>query len=147
MPDRLGNGGLHPRSTHGVTRHTVPLPGIRIQRSRKKGVQLPESARYVGRPTIWGNPFEHRHWGHAKATLHHDRWLHGQLGALSLESMGFSVAEIDALFRLRERVMTRLHSLAGCNLACWCPITSRWCHADNLLRMIPFHADCERWAA
>ncbi len=29
----------------------------RIQRKRTKGWRMPEGAVYVGRPTIWGNPF------------------------------------------------------------------------------------------
>ena len=29
----------------------------RIQRRRTKGWRMPEGAIYVGRPTIWGNPY------------------------------------------------------------------------------------------
>jgi hypothetical protein len=119
----------------------------RICRSRRKGATLPAGAIYVGRPTIWGNPFMDRQWGHAKSVLLHQRWLHGRLGALSLERMGFSLGEIEALYRLRERVLTSLHSLAGKDLACWCPLKSRWCHADTLLDMTPVYADYDRFAA
>lgn len=96
---------------------------------------------------MWGNPFEHRRWGHAKATILHEHWLGGHLGALTLERMGFSPAEIDGLFRLRIRVLTGLHRLHGHDLACWCPLSSAWCHAITLLRLAPAHAEFERWAA
>lgn len=32
----------------------------RIQRKRTAGWRMPEDAVYVGRPTRWGNPFQHR---------------------------------------------------------------------------------------
>lgn len=61
--------------------------------------------------------------------------------------MGFSPAEIDAMERLRARVLTNLHRLSGHDLACWCPKTSDWCHAETLLQLAAIHADYERWAA
>lgn len=63
------------------------------------------------------------------------RWVNGQLAALSLERLGFSPAEINALARRRARLLTQLPQLAGHHLACWCPLTSRWCHADVLLAL------------
>ena len=87
MSDQLWNGGPCPRSTHAVCRSVPVSPqraiergggddfvARRIQRSRRKGFRMPENAIYVGRPTMWGNPFEHRKWGHAKATILHERW-------------------------------------------------------------------------
>lgn len=108
---------------------------------------MPADAIYVGRPTMWGNPFAAMRWGHAKSVILHERWLAGDLGALTLERMGFSPAEIDALGRLRISVLTGLHRLAGHDLACWCPASSDWCHAATLLRLAPQHADYERFAA
>lgn len=119
----------------------------RVQRSRRKGAPAPDGSVYVGRPTIWGNPFQARGYGHAKSVILHKSWLAGQIGALTLERMGFSPAEIDALSRLRERVLTNLHRLAGRNLACWCPLSSEWCHAETLLRLAPLHAEFDRFAA
>ena len=119
----------------------------RIQRSRKKGFITPPDVIYVGRPTMWGNPFKHRQWGHAKAVNLHRRWLEGDLAALSLERLGFCPAEVDALQRLRIRVLTGLHTLAGHDLACWCPLSTPWCHAELLLDMAPSYADFERAAA
>ena len=108
---------------------------IRIQRSRRKGSSLPADTIYVGRPTMWGNPFMSRRWGHAKSVVLYRRWIAGRLGALTLERMGFCPAEIDALERLRSRVLDNVHRLTGHDLACWCPASSAWCHADLLLRL------------
>lgn len=107
---------------------------------------MPASVIYVGRPTKWGNPFQATRWGHAKSVILHKRWLAGDLGAFTLERMGFHPAEIDALDRLRSRVLTDLHQLAGHNLACWCPLNSDWCHAETLLQLATAHADYERHA-
>ena len=101
---------------------------------------------------MWGNPFHvgpkcSGARGHAKATILHDQWLKGRIGALTLERMGYCPSEIEALERLRARVLTSLHRLVGHDLACWCPLTSPWCHAETLLRLAPIHADYERWAA
>ena len=108
---------------------------------------MAENVVYVGRPTMWGNPFAYRQWGHAKATILHQRWLAGDLGALTLERMSFSPAEIDALGRLRERVLLNLHTLASRDLACWCPINSAWCHAQTLIDLAKVHSDYHRHAA
>jgi Domain of unknown function (DUF4326) len=90
----------------------------RLTRSRRKGSKLPANSRYVGRPTLFGNPFAMPRFGHAKA-----------------------------LKRLRERVLTNLHRLDGYDLACWCPQTSLWCHANTLLKMAPEYAEFNRLAA
>ena len=108
---------------------------------------MPPGTIYVGRPTLWGNPFVARKWGHAKSVILHERWLSGHLAALSLERLGFDPGEIAALDRRRCEVLTRLHELAGRPLACWCPVTSEWCHADTLLRLAALHAVYERHAA
>ena len=120
---------------------------IRIQRSRKKGVCTPEGAVYVGRPTLWGNPFMVARFGHMSAVGLHRKWLTGGgISALRLERMGFHPSEIDTLNRRRADVLTSLHRLAGCNLVCWCPLTSP-CHADTLLELAPGYAELERLAA
>lgn len=109
----------------------------RIQRPRRKGAPLPPDTIYVGRPTMWGNPFMDRPGiGHARSVILHAKWLEGRIGARMLEeSMRFSLGEIEALDRLRLRVIDRLPDLAGKHLACWCPLTSDWCHAETLLQL------------
>ena len=112
----------------------MPPKPIRLQRSRRKGARTPAGAIYVGRPTRWGNPFAAGKFGHMKSVILHRHWLAGHLGALTLERLGFSPAEIDALNRLRLRVMANAPQLAGRALQCWCPLTSD-CHADTLLTL------------
>lgn len=119
----------------------------RIRRFRRTGAYLPHGAVYVGRPTIWGNPFQDRVGGHARSVIYYEHWLAGQIGPRLLEQRGFSLGEIEALARKRAAILTRLHSLAGHDLACWCPLTSDWCHANTLLRLAPQFADLERLAA
>ena len=115
----------------------------RLQRPRKRGVPVPVGARYVGRPTEFANPFDGRGFGHVRATRLYERWIDGRLGDLTLEALGFCPSEIEALHRLHERVLHRLPLLAGLNLQCWCPVTSRWCHADILLRRANLHQSPE----
>lgn len=119
------------RSSHPIAK------GRRICRKRGHRGHQPEGVVYVGRPTLWGNPFTSRCSGHAKSVILHRRWLHCELGAISLERMGFSLGEIDGLYRRRDAVLTGLHRLTGKHLSCWCPLSSRWCHADTLLDLAP----------
>ena len=121
------------RSSPGFAPGQCP-PGRRHQRSRKKGRRTPEGVIYAGRPTPLGNPFATERFGHRRAVRLHRLWLTGCLGALSLEKLGFSPAEIDALFRLRVRVLERLKQLRGVDLQCWCPLTAP-CHVDTLLEL------------
>jgi hypothetical protein len=116
-----------------------PRP-CRLQRSRKKGARTPEGARYVGRPTLFGNPFRIDRFGHVRSVKLHEAWLEGRIAALTLERLGFCPAEIDTLARRRERILARLPELTGVDLQCWCPLTSKWCHADTLIAL----ANCLR---
>lgn len=109
---------------------------VRLQRSRRAGAITPAGAVYVGRPTIWGNPFSQRgRIGHARSVILYGAWLAGELNDYILSRAGFGEHEIAALIRWRERLRVRLHHLRYFNLECWCPRTSPWCHADVLLRV------------
>lgn len=119
----------------------------RVQRPRRKGAPCPAGSKWVGRGSPWANPFFGRRWGHAKSVILCRRWLKGALGALSLERLGFSAGEIAALDRRRIWILTHLHELADHDLACSCPLASKWCHADIYLDLIPLHAEFESWAA
>ncbi|CAN5573196.1 hypothetical protein BH10PSE14_BH10PSE14_06270 [soil metagenome] len=105
----------------------------RLQRSRKRGAKTPAGAVYVGRPTLFNNPFRFERFGHARSVLLYGDWMEGRLSDLRLERHGFCPAEIDALHRKRERIHRNLHQLSHKDLVCWCPTTSKWCHADILL--------------
>lgn len=85
----------------------------RIQRKRSKGWKMPENTVYVGRPTIWGNPFP-------TAEQFHE-WL-----AFNLNP--------DAHRSQRTQIHWRIKELRGKNLACWCSLDCE-CHADVLLKL------------
>lgn len=80
----------------------------RIQRQRTKGWRMPDKwhAKYVGRPTMWGNPFK---------------------GADAVERYRAALDQLG-----QEQLDTLLAPLAGLHLICWCPL-DRPCHADVLL--------------
>jgi hypothetical protein len=119
----------------------------RLTRPRRKGVKTPQGARYVGKPTLFGNPFAMPRFGHAKSVILHRAWLIGDVSDYMLERMGFCPKQIEALGRLRARILTNLHHLDGLDLTCWCPQNSKWCHADILLELAPIYAEYERLAA
>jgi hypothetical protein len=93
----------------------------RIQRRRIKGWRMPENTVYVGRPSIWGNPYR-------EGQVH-------QIGGLAVTD--------DAVLAFRLLVTSEgnwpyreeaKRELGGKNLACWCPLTKP-CHADVLLEI------------
>lgn len=119
----------------------------RLQRTRHRNRETPSGAVYVGRPTLWANPFAERyHIGHARSVILFGAWLAGDCSPRVLRAGGFSDAEIVALNRRRERVLDRLPQITGRNLQCWCPSTSPWCHAETLLRLAnrPSRAEFEQ---
>jgi hypothetical protein len=96
---------------------------------------------------MFGNPFTLQRFGHAKSVILHRAWLKGQLGDLTLERMGFCPAQIEALHRLRQRVLDNLHTLVGLDLVCWCPQSSDWCHATTLIDLAQHVDSAEKIAA
>lgn len=72
----------------------------RLQRSRRRGYQMPAGAVYVGRPTRWGNPYP---LGPGRTALQ-------------------AVAEYRGWLDLNPRLEAEATSvLAGHDLVCWCP--------------------------
>ena len=91
---------------------------LRIQRKRTKGWRLPENTVYVGRPSIWGNPFR-------DAKTFHIALLEP---ITMIQAMAFVSAWNPRLSK------DAISSLRGKNLACWCPLNQP-CHADVLLEI------------
>jgi len=93
----------------------------RIQRKRTKGWTMPPNTVYVGRPSIFGNPFfvdsEHDAAWCIRMFRH---WLNGA------PNTGGGLRRISLLSRLSE--------LRGKDLACWCK-EGEPCHADILLEL------------
>ena len=135
----------------------------RIQRQRTKGWRMPEGAVYVGRPTIFGNP-----WSLEDARSHDipepDRaaWCVRKyrreldhLGLLGDWASGVSEARWDEMCEAIEVLPQEIgpegiqsirplfrHLLRDATaLACWCPLVDADgapvpCHADVLLELL-----------
>ena len=74
---------------------------------------MPTGAKYVGRPTKWGNPFKITDIDNGEKVLClYEAWLKNQIAQGKLD----------------------VSVLKGLDLACFCPLSSP-CHADVLLRM------------
>ena len=86
-----------------------------MQRKRTKGWRMPEGAVYVGRGSMWGNPFK-------------DGTLLSRPGAVMAFRLWVEAA-VNAPYRERARAQLRGH-----DLACWCP-PDQPCHADVLLEI------------
>lgn len=115
-------------------------PPIRLQRPRHRNGRLtPPGAVYVGRPSLWANPFLSRRFGHVAAVQLHRRWLRGTLSPAMADQLGFNAEERAALARLRRQVLARIGDLAGRDLQCWCPLASDWCHAAALIALAQRH--------
>lgn len=119
----------------------------RIQLRRTKGWRKPEGAVVVARPTRWGNPF----YAGDRATVSAHQW--GEAGHFDLDGpVGFSLglkltpeivvdlyrqclvgnlADADPRY---DELRSALEELRGCDLACWCDLSSP-CHADVLLEV------------
>jgi hypothetical protein len=85
----------------------------RLQRSRRRGSHLPESAVVVTRPTKWGNPHPLSLGRPEAVRRYRDDLLAGRL----------TVTVEDVRRELRGR-----------DLACYCPLDGP-CHADVLLEV------------
>lgn len=109
---------------------------VRIQRQRTKGWRMPEGAVYVGRPGVFGNPWDAIPGEHDRAVRIFRAWLIGSHLRRDLQEIyeNLGPADIGALDARRGRLLARLPELRGKNLACYCPL-DRPCHADVLLEL------------
>jgi hypothetical protein len=123
----------------------------RVQRKRVKGLPgMPPGAKYVGRPSRWGNPFwiykghttAGPSWGKAREVWGHiSRVQCDAAYVTSSSALGSAdaVELFESLMRVRardegDRLREWLAPLVGKDLACWCPLDQP-CHADVLLRL------------
>jgi hypothetical protein len=106
----------------------------RIQRRRAKGWRMPEGAVYVGRPGVFGNPFQHP--DKALAVRLFRCWLTGSMRSLDLIDDRFRCICGKQLLIYRRDHLRRygLPALRGKDLACWCRL-GQPCHADVLLEL------------
>lgn len=94
----------------------------RIQRRRTNGWRMPAGAVYVGRPTIFGNP-----WRVGDPSPEHPYDPIDHIEAVELYVAWIEAPEQEWLFRMTQE-------LTGLDLACWCP-PDQLCHADVLLEI------------
>lgn len=100
----------------------------RIQRKRSKGWRMPEGVVYVGRPTVFGNPWTVKDAANWRVPLaRRQEWVVAQYERELRERGGTGELEFVRVNDIRER-------LAGRDLACWCPVGTP-CHADVLLEI------------
>lgn len=117
----------------------------RIQRQRTPGWRMPEGVVYVGRPTIWGNPYSTDEFrrqfieaakaiGTAPPTDREVRDLAVEAFRSDLEygpdSHWWWLGPHTHMIRLKGSLQDG--DLTGHDLACWCPLDQP-CHADVLL--------------
>jgi hypothetical protein len=114
----------------------------RIQRQRTKGWRMPTDARYVGRPSYFGNPYKP-----GDVCLVGDllpfpvptaRTWDGPCGASNLWAVKCVDVEL-AVAWYRQWASSALEPrsvelLRGLDLACWCPLDQP-CHGDVLLEL------------
>lgn len=100
----------------------------RIQLSRRKGFQLPGNAVNVARPGKWGNPFIVGKHGSRTECVRMFRLLCGGFLCVSADSEC-----VAAQHRFLQHAKKNIEHLRGKNLACWCRLDGKPCHADVLL--------------
>lgn len=105
------------------------MKAIRVQRRRAKGWKMPANTIYVGRPTVWGNPFIVGEHGTAAQCVDLYRALLGGFVCVSNPR-----EQIAAQERTHAHVVKHLKNLKGKNLACFCSL-AKPCHADILLAL------------
>jgi hypothetical protein len=111
---------------------------VRIQLSRRKGFNLQTHSKAinglpavnVSRPGPWGNPFIVGKHGDREYCVQLYRYLMAGYLAISLPNTAAEQA------RARKHVAKHRHQLRGKNLACWCRLDGKACHADILLEIV-----------
>jgi hypothetical protein len=123
-----------------MTANAMP---IRIQRSRAPGWRMPENTVYVGRPTIFGNPYDAKRYGRELCLALFRETATGCWNPSLIPYNGLRdqwMAWIydhhcDWLKRIGQHPIEEIRiALKGKNLACWCPL-DKACHADILLEI------------
>lgn len=108
---------------------------VRLRLSRAKGFDLQAAsiatnglpAVNVARPSKWGNPFIVGKDGTRSECV--DFYI-------TMLTQGYFIAlspSVEQQSEIRHHVSDNLASLKGRNLACWCALDGKPCHADVLL--------------
>jgi len=116
----------------------------RIQRKRTKGWRMPENTIYVGRPTIYGNPFKvgTKFWTNRdflveivnleQSLYWYKQWMNQEPS--KVYPVAWNKRNDDGDFVLITRPdLKKLHGYTA--LACWCK-EGEPCHADVLIELL-----------
>lgn len=106
----------------------------RIQRKRTAGWRMPSGARYVGRPTRFGNPFRVVY-RPSTGGWHAEHDTGGSVGTWPNRTGAaeFAVESHRQYLRDHPDLVARIRrELPGLDLACWCALGDP-CHVDTLL--------------
>ena len=74
---------------------------------------------YIGRPSIWGNPFSHKE---------------ETLAEFKVSSRKEAIEKFEKYLLNNEELMEKLHELKGKTLGCWCKPKN--CHGDVLKKYV-----------
>ena len=102
----------------------------RVQRKRTKGWRMPDGARYVGRPSKWGNPF---HVGGKAHVFMLGGWVQEDIPNAAVAvgmfedwlSQKVNVRRDGDWYRNNMLVSLSAGELFGLDLVCWCPLEDR----------------------
>lgn len=140
------HAGRSASNARGQVRPLARAVPRRIQRQRVWGWRMPPNCRYVGRPTLFGNPFrlgdKHPVYRHvmsaAECVLLYARGLEGSRAAWRGEPGSIFSPEMDVIYRAWEACTPHLtfaeielafDDLHGKHLCCWCKLCAQ--HQDG----------------
>ena len=107
----------------------VILPPQRIQRKRSKGFKVPEGAVYVGRPTIYGNPFS------VTEKMKPGTRVGGFREYITVPTVEDAIDCYRLYLNEKPELVAQIkQELRGKVLMCWCRV-GQPCHADVLLEI------------
>jgi hypothetical protein len=101
----------------------------RLRLSRRAGWRLPDGARSVARPHVFGNPFTEDWYRRGGGS---GDWRPPVVAAFRAWLAGTDHRDVAP--ERRAEIRSRLDELRGRPLACWCPLDGP-CHADVLLEV------------
>lgn len=81
---------------------------------------------YIGRPSIWGNPFSH---------------LPNTLARFKVGNRKDAILKYEAWIKTQPNIMKQIGQLRGKTLGCWCSPKS--CHGDVLAKLAEEHGEAE----
>ena len=121
----------------------IDLSSLRVQRSRRRGSKMPDDAIYVGRGSMWGNPFKldvftimmETKAGWVPYTPKGGHTTKDVVRLFRDLLMNPNSHPVPSEVRLRFKLMRdRIEDLRGRRLACWCGPAAA-CHAEPLIEL------------